>query len=215
MALLIISLAFFSVVPAHANVSFPVVPLKPTEPFKLSTVFPVLGLTTLPVVSWSEIVNIVGTPSTTSNDVSFKSVSVLLLSSLTSTLTSESWVSISTLTLSLSSSLIFSVIDSTSSLFGSTTLSSFSLKSTLESISCSNSSTCWSKISLLSGLTSSTFCSTWLSPVDSWFWPGTCSSICWTGPSCWLLATSPVSCFVLASSCGFMFNSIPNFFAAI
>ena len=121
------------VVPAQAACSFPVVPLKPIDPFKLSIVVPVFGLTTLPVVSWSDIVNAVGIPSTSSIEVTCKSVSVLLFNSCTSNLTLLSSVSILVFTLSLSKRFILCVIASTSSLSGSTLFSSLSLKSTLDS----------------------------------------------------------------------------------
>ena len=63
---------------AQAKFSCPLVPLKPIAPLRLSIVFPVSGLTVLPVVSWSVIENIVGIPSTTLSVVDFKGESVLL-----------------------------------------------------------------------------------------------------------------------------------------
>jgi hypothetical protein len=60
-------LASSLVVLAHAAFSFPIVPVNPNPPLKLSMVFPVKIFTMLPVVSWSDILNIAGIPLITSN----------------------------------------------------------------------------------------------------------------------------------------------------
>ena len=47
----------------------PSTPVNPRPPLRLVMVFPVAGLTISPVRSWSEMLNIIGTPSTTFHDI--------------------------------------------------------------------------------------------------------------------------------------------------
>ena len=100
---------------AHAALVLFVVPLKPMPPCRLVIVVPVFGLTTSPVVSWSEMVKMTGMPSMISSDAKVgSSTSVLLLRLSVSNSTSPSmsergvsassvWISFMAFTMSCSS----------------------------------------------------------------------------------------------------------------